>query len=175
MSGSSKVRHRWNIASQAWYRKIQSLKEETASFLRQKYELTLMWLRKALPRPCPSLAPFTRPAMSVTLRKAGTWWAMHVQKVLIIFPNNIHLAGRLVVRHQPVPSLIGNRHPCLENLWTFSVEFLPQHRLDTYLIWVDRAEGEVFSCGLTALCQHIEEGWLGNDVQYISKASIFLR
>ena len=34
--------------------------------------LTLIWLRKALPRPCPSLAPFTKPAMSVTLRKAGT-------------------------------------------------------------------------------------------------------
>ncbi|RNA14517.1 hypothetical protein BpHYR1_043990 [Brachionus plicatilis] len=32
----------------------------------------LMWLRKALPKPCPSLAPLTRPAMSTTLRKAGT-------------------------------------------------------------------------------------------------------
>ena len=34
--------------------------------------LTLIWLRKALPRPCPSLAPFTNPAMSVTFKKAGT-------------------------------------------------------------------------------------------------------
>lgn len=32
----------------------------------------LMWERKALPSPWPSEAPFTRPAMSVTLRNAGT-------------------------------------------------------------------------------------------------------
>ena len=32
----------------------------------------LMCDRKALPRPWPSLAPLTSPAMSVTLRKAGT-------------------------------------------------------------------------------------------------------
>ena len=43
------LRQRWNIASQA-----------------------LMWERKAFPRPWPSEAPFTRPAMSVTFRKAGT-------------------------------------------------------------------------------------------------------
>merc|ERR1719278_294490 len=49
MSGSSKVRQRWNMASQA-----------------------LIWLRKAFPRPCPSLAPFTKPAISVTFKKAGT-------------------------------------------------------------------------------------------------------
>ena len=42
-------RHRWKMASHA-----------------------LMWERKALPSPCPSEAPFTRPAMSVTLRNAGT-------------------------------------------------------------------------------------------------------
>lgn len=32
----------------------------------------LMCERKALPRPWPSEAPFTSPAMSTTLRKAGT-------------------------------------------------------------------------------------------------------
>lgn len=32
----------------------------------------LMWERKALPSPCPEWAPFTRPAMSTTFRKAGT-------------------------------------------------------------------------------------------------------
>ena len=43
--------------------------------LRQRWKMAsqaLMWERKALPRPCPSEAPFTRPAMSVTLRNAGT-------------------------------------------------------------------------------------------------------
>jgi len=37
----------------------------------------LMCERKALPKPCPSLAPLTRPAMSVTLRKAGTLLQRH--------------------------------------------------------------------------------------------------
>ena len=32
----------------------------------------LMWDRKALPKPWPSEAPLTRPAMSTTLRNAGT-------------------------------------------------------------------------------------------------------
>lgn len=32
----------------------------------------LMWDRKAFPSPCPEWAPFTRPAMSTTFRKAGT-------------------------------------------------------------------------------------------------------
>lgn len=32
----------------------------------------LMWERKAFPSPCPEWAPFTRPAMSTTFRKAGT-------------------------------------------------------------------------------------------------------
>ena len=32
----------------------------------------LMWDKKAFPRPCPSEAPLTNPAMSVTFRKAGT-------------------------------------------------------------------------------------------------------
>lgn len=31
----------------------------------------LMWERKAFPRPWPAWAPFTRPAMSTTLRNAG--------------------------------------------------------------------------------------------------------
>lgn len=48
-SGSSKARHRWKMLSQA-----------------------LMCERKSLPRPCPSAAPLTRPAMSTTLRYAGT-------------------------------------------------------------------------------------------------------
>jgi len=46
---SVNLRHRWKIASQA-----------------------LIWDRKAFPRPWPSDAPLTSPAMSTTLRKAGT-------------------------------------------------------------------------------------------------------
>ena len=42
----------------------------------------LMWERKALPRPCPSEAPFTRPAMSVTLRNAGTLLKCREAKLL---------------------------------------------------------------------------------------------
>ena len=43
------LRHKWNMASQA-----------------------LICDKKALPSPCPSEAPLTRPAISTTLRKAGT-------------------------------------------------------------------------------------------------------
>ncbi|GMR53319.1 hypothetical protein PMAYCL1PPCAC_23514 [Pristionchus mayeri] len=48
-SSSSNALHRWKSASQA----------ETCE-------------RKAFPRPCPSEAPFTKPAMSTTFRNAGT-------------------------------------------------------------------------------------------------------
>lgn len=67
------LRHKWKIASHA-----------------------LMCERKAFPNPWPSAAPFTRPAMSTTLRKAGTllqrkkkrkenWWSSMFQ----IDPINI--------------------------------------------------------------------------------------
>jgi len=32
----------------------------------------LMWERKALPKPWPAWAPFTKPAISTTFRNAGT-------------------------------------------------------------------------------------------------------
>ena len=57
--GEIDLRQRWKMASQA-----------------------LMWERKALPRPCPSEAPFTRPAMSVTLRNAGTLLKCREAKLL---------------------------------------------------------------------------------------------
>ena len=43
------LRHKWNIASQA-----------------------LICDKKAFPSPCPSEAPFTKPAISVTFKNAGT-------------------------------------------------------------------------------------------------------
>lgn len=42
-------RQRWNIASQA-----------------------LIFDKNAFPRPCPSAAPLTKPAISTTFKKAGT-------------------------------------------------------------------------------------------------------
>lgn len=48
-SASSNARHRWKIPSHA-----------------------LIWERKAFPKPCPSAAPFTRPAISTTFKYAGT-------------------------------------------------------------------------------------------------------
>ena len=50
------LRHKWNMASQA-----------------------LICDKKALPSPCPSEAPLTRPAISTTFRKAGT-----LLKIIII-------------------------------------------------------------------------------------------
>jgi hypothetical protein len=35
--------------------------------------------RKAFPSPCPAAAPFTNPAMSVMLRKAGTLLQIYIQ------------------------------------------------------------------------------------------------
>ena len=61
---------------QTWDREID---------LRQRWKMAsqaLMWERKALPRPCPSEAPFTRPAMSVTLRNAGTLLKCREAKLL---------------------------------------------------------------------------------------------
>ena len=43
-------------------------------YLRVKWKIpsqALIWDKKAFPRPCPLWAPFTRPAISTTFRKAG--------------------------------------------------------------------------------------------------------
>ena len=53
-----------------------------------------------------------------------------------------HLAGGLVVLHQPVPSLVWHRH--------------------TSLVGVYRTEGEVLGSGHGGLGQHVEEGGLPN-------------
>ena len=61
------LRQRWNIASQA-----------------------LIWDKNAFPKPCPSEAPFTRPAISVTLRNAGT--LLQWQKKLLDYAITRHFA-----------------------------------------------------------------------------------
>lgn len=51
--------------------------------LRQRWKMAsqaLICERKALPRPCPSAAPFTNPAMSTTFKNAGT--LLNTNKVL---------------------------------------------------------------------------------------------
>lgn len=61
----------------------------------------LMWERKAFPSPCPEWAPFTRPAMSTTFRKAGTLlesqtrrrWDQKAVTLPQTWVHHTHLAG----------------------------------------------------------------------------------
>ena len=51
--------------------------------------------KKALPRPSPVEAPLTRPAMSVTLRKAGTLLKIEKNKIKKRKPEEAIFASRI--------------------------------------------------------------------------------
>ena len=55
----------------------------------------LMCDKKALPRPSPVEAPLTRPAMSVTLRKAGTLLKIEKNKIKKRKPEEAIFASRI--------------------------------------------------------------------------------
>ena len=127
--------------------------------------LTLIWLRKALPRPWPSLAPLTRPAMSVTLRKAGTWTGEvgkgYEKWINLLFFNRKQCSppcwqvyGELPTNPTSHQGLLlwpwGGRQD--KEMWRFLSR--------SHLVGVDCTEGEVLSSSLAALGQHVEEGWL---------------
>lgn len=59
----------------------------------------LIWDRKAFPKPCPSEAPLTRPAMSTTLRKAGTLLEREETGISII--NVVELKRLNSLTHYP--------------------------------------------------------------------------
>ena len=54
----------------------------------------LMWERNALPSPWPSEAPFTRPAMSVTFRNAGTLLQL-TEKITHSMYHRLHKVNRV--------------------------------------------------------------------------------
>lgn len=105
----------------------------------------LMWDRKAFPSPCPEWAPFTRPAMSTTFRKAGTLlrsqtrgkWDGNTLMLDREQHESWHTPGWFVVLAEEIKALIWHRYPAL--------------------IWVNGAEWEVL-CSSLAFGQHIEKG-----------------
>lgn len=108
--------------------------------------------RKALPKPWPEWAPFTKPAISTTFRNAGTllkerWREIKntvslMTKTMLVIASCIYAPGWFMVLAEKVKTLIWNGH--------------------TALIWVDGAKRKILSRCLT-LCQNIEECWLSGE------------
>lgn len=61
----------------------------------------LMWERKALPKPWPAWAPFTKPAISTTFRNAGTLLKWNIKEKLISchWWLELEAADKLLCRH----------------------------------------------------------------------------
>lgn len=134
---------------------LQKKRSEMAFYLRVMWKMesqALMWERKALPKPWPAWAPFTKPAISTTFRNAGTllegkvkeklrschWWlgAESADNCIMCYADMQWAPGWFMVLAEEVKALIWNGH--------------------TTLIRVDGAKGKILSRCLT-LCQNIEE------------------
>ena len=66
----------------------------------------LIWDRKALPKPWPSEAPLTRPAMSTTLRNAGTLLQNKIRKIKcrVYSYNNEKLISKSAATEDQIPN-----------------------------------------------------------------------
>lgn len=109
----------------------------------------LMWERKALPSPCPEWAPFTRPAMSTTFRKAGTLLESQTRRR---WDGNAGNAGQLTQTDRDTSS---PHSPGWFVVLAQEVKAIVGH-WDPTLVGVNSAEGEVFCSSLT-FGEHVEK------------------